>query len=47
MVLHECRARGVPVAVTLAGGYARMTADTVEIHVATVEEAAASRRGAP
>jgi acetoin utilization deacetylase AcuC-like enzyme len=47
MVLHECRARGVPVAVTLAGGYARMTADTVQIHVATVEEAAASRRGAP
>jgi hypothetical protein len=29
---------GTPVAVTLAGGYARREADTVAIHVATVQE---------
>ena len=44
MVLEACGSRGIPVAVTLAGGYARMTADTIEIHCATVEEAAAVRR---
>lgn len=38
-VLEACRARTLPVAVTLAGGYARNTDDTVRIHVATVEEA--------
>jgi acetoin utilization deacetylase AcuC-like enzyme len=31
----------IPVVVTLAGGYARNTADTVAIHVATIEEALA------
>jgi acetoin utilization deacetylase AcuC-like enzyme len=31
---------GIPVAVTLAGGYAHRTADTVEIHCNTVREAA-------
>lgn len=36
VVLGGCRAAGVPVAVTMAGGYARDTADTVDIHVATV-----------
>ena len=40
MVLDACRAAGVPVAVAMAGGYARDTADTVEIHVATVRIAA-------
>jgi acetoin utilization deacetylase AcuC-like enzyme len=39
LVLDACRERGVPVAVTLAGGYARREADTVAIHVATVREA--------
>lgn len=39
-VLETCRGRGVSVAVTLAGGYARREGDTVAIHVATVEEAA-------
>jgi len=33
-----CRA-GVPVVITLAGGYARNVEDTVAIHVATIEEA--------
>lgn len=38
-VLRSCRALDVPVAVCLAGGYAFRTADTVDIHVATVREA--------
>ncbi|HET9949409.1 MAG TPA: histone deacetylase [Longimicrobiales bacterium] len=38
MVLTEARARGVPVAVLPAGGYALRVADTVEIHAATFEE---------
>jgi len=37
-VLEACRARGVPIAVVLAGGYAMDTRDTVAIHAATVEE---------
>lgn len=40
-VLGTMRRAGIPVAVTLAGGYARRTDDTVAIHVATVEEAIA------
>ena len=36
MVLHACRDRNVPVAVTMAGGYARDIADTVDIHFQTV-----------
>jgi acetoin utilization deacetylase AcuC-like enzyme len=44
LVLDACRRRDVPVAVTLAGGYARREADTVAIHVATAREA---RRLAP
>lgn len=38
-VLQACRGEGVPVAVTLAGGYAVDTDDTVEIHCGTVREA--------
>jgi acetoin utilization deacetylase AcuC-like enzyme len=44
LVLEACRERGAAVAITLAGGYARMTADTIEIHVATVEEAVRVRK---
>jgi acetoin utilization deacetylase AcuC-like enzyme len=40
MVFDVCKAAGVPVFVTLAGGYAWQVEDTVDIHVATVEEAA-------
>jgi acetoin utilization deacetylase AcuC-like enzyme len=40
MVISECRERGVPVAVVLAGGYAYRLEDTVSIHVATIEELA-------
>jgi acetoin utilization deacetylase AcuC-like enzyme len=39
-VFQAARDAGVPVAVTLAGGYAARTADTVEIHVNTVRAAA-------
>lgn len=39
MVFEAARSRGVPVAVTLAGGYARKVEDTVRIHVNTVVEA--------
>ncbi len=39
LVFATLRGAGIPVAVTLAGGYARRTDDTVAIHVATVEEA--------
>lgn len=40
MVLGSCRDRGIPVAVTMAGGYARNVEDTVEIHLRSVETAA-------
>lgn len=43
-VLARCRARGVPVAVTLAGGYALDPDDTVTIHAATVREALAAQQ---
>ena len=36
MVLHHCRKAGLPVAVTMAGGYAPNIADTVDIHFNTV-----------
>jgi acetoin utilization deacetylase AcuC-like enzyme len=39
LVLHACRSAGVPVVVTLAGGYARRLDDTVAIHRATFEVA--------
>jgi acetoin utilization deacetylase AcuC-like enzyme len=39
-VLEECRRRGVPVAIAMAGGYARDIDDTVDIHYATVRLAA-------
>lgn len=39
MVFTAARQLRVPVAVTLAGGYAYMVEDTVDIHAATIEEA--------
>jgi hypothetical protein len=39
LVIGTVRAAGVPLVVTLAGGYARRVEDTVAIHVATIEEA--------
>lgn len=36
LVLEHCRQAGLPVAVTLAGGYARHVEDAVEIHLQTL-----------
>ena len=41
-VIDAVRAAGVPLVITLAGGYARRIEDTVAIHAATIEEAAKS-----
>lgn len=35
-VLESCRDRGLPVAITMAGGYAKRVEDTVDIHFQTV-----------
>ncbi|NCC34631.1 MAG: histone deacetylase, partial [Chloroflexia bacterium] len=40
IILHYCHAAGLPVAVAMAGGYARMISDTVAIHFQTISEAA-------
>ncbi len=42
MVIDAVAAAGLPLVITLAGGYARNVDDTVAIHVATIEEAAAA-----
>lgn len=39
-VLQTCRRAGLPVAVTMAGGYSPLVQDIVDIHAATVEVAA-------
>jgi acetoin utilization deacetylase AcuC-like enzyme len=39
LVIDSVRTSGIPLVVTLAGGYARNVQDTVAIHVATIEEA--------
>jgi acetoin utilization deacetylase AcuC-like enzyme len=39
LVIEAVRRAGVPLVITLAGGYARQIEDTVAIHVATIEEA--------
>lgn len=41
LVLATCRSAGLPVAVTMAGGYARELDDVVAIHLRTVEISAA------
>ncbi|MDT4895262.1 MAG: hypothetical protein QOH25_339 [Acidobacteriota bacterium] len=40
-VLSECRARSIPVATTMSGGYAAEISDTVEIHCNTIRAACA------
>jgi acetoin utilization deacetylase AcuC-like enzyme len=40
IVFEACGQAGVPMVLTLAGGYARRVEDTVQIHVASFEEAA-------
>jgi len=39
LVLRAVRAAGHPTAIIMAGGYARQLLDTVDINVATIEEA--------
>ncbi|MEW5916938.1 MAG: histone deacetylase [Gemmatimonadota bacterium] len=39
MVLQACREVGIPVAITVAGGYGRDVSDTVLVHLATVSVA--------
>ena len=40
IVLEACSERGIPVAVTMAGGYANEVADTVDVHFQSVSRAA-------
>jgi acetoin utilization deacetylase AcuC-like enzyme len=40
IVLETCRERGIPVAVTMAGGYANEVEDTVDIHFQSIRRAA-------
>lgn len=40
LIFHYCRTAGIPIAITMAGGYARRVEDTVEIHLQTVAAAA-------
>jgi acetoin utilization deacetylase AcuC-like enzyme len=45
LVMDAAREADVPLVVVLAGGYARRTEDTVEIHAATIDEATRQVRG--
>jgi acetoin utilization deacetylase AcuC-like enzyme len=40
IVLQACRERGIPVAITMAGGYASNVEDTVDIHFQSIRRAA-------
>ncbi len=40
LIFSFCQAAGVPIAITMAGGYARQIVDTVDIHAHTVAMAA-------
>jgi acetoin utilization deacetylase AcuC-like enzyme len=40
IVLETCRERGIPVAVTMAGGYAGEVEDTVDVHFQSIRKAA-------
>ena len=40
MVLESCGERGIPVAVTMAGGYSRNVEDTVDVHFQSIRRAA-------
>ena len=42
MVLDACREVGLPVAITIAGGYGATFQDTVQVHVNTARVAAAA-----
>ena len=47
MVVDTARTAAVPLVIVLAGGYARDLHDTVDIHLATLEEAAGTEHRAP
>ena len=40
MVLESCKDRGIPVAVTMSGGYSRNVEDTVDVHLQSIRRAA-------
>jgi acetoin utilization deacetylase AcuC-like enzyme len=42
LVIDSCREVGIPIALTIAGGYGRQQSDTVRIHAETARIAAAS-----
>ena len=44
LVLEGCKERGLPVAVTMAGGYAREISHTVDVHFASIMRAAKLQR---
>jgi acetoin utilization deacetylase AcuC-like enzyme len=45
LIFRHCREAGIPVAVSMAGGYARRVEDVVDIHFQTVQIAADMQRG--
>ena len=47
IVLETCKQRGIPVAITMAGGYARDVEDTVDVHFQSIRRAADLLRKAP
>jgi acetoin utilization deacetylase AcuC-like enzyme len=47
IVLETCKERGIPVAITMAGGYARDVEDTVDVHFQSIRRAADLLRKAP
>ena len=47
MVIEQCREVGIPIAVTIAGGYGDPLAATIETHVTTVAIAARAAAGVP
>ena len=47
LVLHYCQRVGIPLAITMAGGYGRDIRDTVAIHFQTVQAALDTNRGHP
>jgi acetoin utilization deacetylase AcuC-like enzyme len=46
LVLETCLERGIPVAVTMAGGYAHRVEDTVDVHLQSIRRAASLMRDA-
>jgi acetoin utilization deacetylase AcuC-like enzyme len=46
IVLETCRERGIPVALTMAGGYASEIEDTVDVHFQSIRRAADMLEGA-